>query len=208
MPDETSRFRSRRRGDAQRALDRVFADCAADPFCRTSFPGCGASSTRCSAGSTAARCPVRVQHPRIRGQRNGPADARGLRRSAADHAVLDRPVTAHTHRDSPRARGRLDTVRHLRVRAESSRFRSDRCGCASQRHVRRRPERRARMRATRSSAITGAACTASVRACGRTRVTDRGRGPVTTQAPVLLITGALDPVTPPRFAESRRAPHT
>src|SRR5919109_4318722 len=50
--------------DAQRALDRVFSDCAADPFCRTSFPApqreLSALLNRLDRGPLS----VRVQRPR------------------------------------------------------------------------------------------------------------------------------------------------
>ena len=63
IPRDASLARSAAR-DAQVALDRVMADCAADPFCRTSFPRLrselSALLTRLDRGPLS----VRVEHPR------------------------------------------------------------------------------------------------------------------------------------------------
>ena len=63
IPRDASLARSAAR-DAQVALDRLMADCAADPFCRTSFPRLrselSALLTRLDRGPLS----VRVEHPR------------------------------------------------------------------------------------------------------------------------------------------------
>ena len=50
--------------DAQSALDRVFADCAADPFCRTSFPALRRELSALLARLDRGPLSVHVQHPR------------------------------------------------------------------------------------------------------------------------------------------------
>lgn len=53
-------------GDAQAALDRVMVDCAADPFCRTSFPRLRSELNALLAHLDRGPRSVRVEHPRSR----------------------------------------------------------------------------------------------------------------------------------------------
>ncbi|MDQ4079899.1 MAG: alpha/beta hydrolase, partial [Gemmatimonadota bacterium] len=50
--------------DAQRALDRVFADCGADPFCRTSFPALRREFAALLTRLGDSAISIRVEHPR------------------------------------------------------------------------------------------------------------------------------------------------
>lgn len=63
IPRDASLARSAAR-DAQVALDRVMADCAADPFCRTSFPRLRSELSALLARLDRGSLSVRVEHPR------------------------------------------------------------------------------------------------------------------------------------------------
>lgn len=186
--------------DAQNSLDRVIADCAADPFCRTSFP-----ALRRELGTLLARLErgplsVRVEHPRSKDSvtvaltRDVFADRLRImlystRLSRRIPIVLHRahegdwtPFVALAYELSRVVFDQLDAGAHLSAACVDDMPPSDTRGTFLGDY---------RLRMYR------AACAVWPHA----RAPD-DRGAVTASVPVLLIAGALDPVTPPRFAEA------
>lgn len=186
--------------DAARAMDRLLADCAADPFCRTSFPGLRRELTTILE-RTERPVTVRVKHPRsddsiqVSIDRNLVADrlrillysARLSRRiPIVIHQAFEGDWTPFVLMAYELSRATFDPLNngaHLAVMcADAPRTIPN----ASDAFL---GDYRARMYA---------------RACAAWPRASRAAAPArqTTTAPVLLVTGALDPVTPPRFAES------
>jgi pimeloyl-ACP methyl ester carboxylesterase len=199
VPDDVSLPRTAA-PDAQRALDRVLADCAADPFCRTSFPALrrelNALLTRLDRGPLS----VRVQRPRSTDSvmvtlTHGVFADRlrimlySTRLSRRIPIVLHRahegdwtPFIALSYELSRVVFDQLDAGAHLSATC------ADDMSPATDARGTFLGEYRARM--------YRAACAVwphSRRA---------SQPPVTARVPVLLVTGALDPVTPPHFAEA------
>lgn len=200
IPFDVSLARTAAR-DAQGALDRVFADCTADPFCRTSFPALrrelGTLQRRFDGGPVT----VRVEHPRSKDTvtvaltRDVFADR--LRIMLYSTRLSRRiPVILHRAHDG-------DWTPFVALAYELSRVVFDQLD---------------------AGAHLSAACVDDMTPASDTRGTFLGdyrlrmyrdacavwphaRGPEKTgtgaaRVPVLLIAGALDPVTPPRFAEA------
>ncbi|HEU5183495.1 MAG TPA: alpha/beta fold hydrolase [Gemmatimonadaceae bacterium] len=188
--------------DAQRALDRVFADCTADPFCRTSFPGVPRELTTLLARLDRGPVSVRVQRPR-----------------AADSITvsLTRGVVADRLRImlySTRLSRRIPLVIHrahegdwtpfVTIAYELSRVVFDQLNVGAHLSGTCADDLRGDINARGSflgdyrARMYRQACAAWPRPSPPPR--ESAARPVT--APVLLITGALDPVTPPTFAEA------
>ena len=186
--------------DAQRALDRVFADCGADPFCRTSFPGLRRELTTLLDRLDRGPLSVRVQHPRsndsvtVAVSRGIFADRLRLmlhstRLSRRIPIVIHRahegdwtPFVTLAYELSRVVFDQLDVGAHLS--AACSEDLSDPVD------VRGTFLKDYRLRMYRE-------------ACAVWPVAGAGhsRGPMPEHTPMLLVTGELDPVTPPRFAE-------
>jgi pimeloyl-ACP methyl ester carboxylesterase len=186
--------------DAQRALDRVFADCAADPFCRTSFPALrrelNALLTRLDRGSLS----VRVQHPRstdsisVALTRGVVADRLRImlystRLSRRIPLVIHRshegdwtPFVALAYELSRVVFDQLDAGAHLSA------------ACAED--MTEPIDARGTFLVDYRARMYRQAC-----AVWPVRSMPRARDSLAVQTPLLLVTGELDPVTPPRFAE-------
>jgi pimeloyl-ACP methyl ester carboxylesterase len=200
VPDDVSLPLSAAR-DAQRALDRLFADCASDPFCRTSFPALRRELATLLERLDKSPLSVRVQHPRttdsltVSLNRGVFADRLrvmlySVRLSRRVPIVIHRayegdwtPYTTLAYELSRAMFDLLDTGAHL-----SAACAEDMTGDV---------DARATFLGDYRAQMYRRACADWPHA-----IATRGSVPVTTQAPVLLVTGALDPVTPPRFAEA------
>ena len=186
--------------DAQRALDRVFADCAADPFCRTSFPALRREFTALLARFGDSTISVRVQHPRsddsvtVALSRGVFADRLRVmlystRLSRRIPMVIHRayegdwtPFTTLAYELSRAVFDQLDAGAHLAAQcAEDMSAPADAAGTFL-------GEYRARLYRDACAAV-------AVPPSARDR-----KAPIGITA--MLVTGALDPVTPPRFAQS------
>ena len=186
--------------DAQRALDRVFADCAADPFCRTSFPALGREFAALLARFGDNAISMRVQHPRS-DDRLTLALTRGVfadrlrvmlhstRLSRRIPIVIHRayegdwtPFTTLAYELSRAVFDQLDAGAHLAAQCAE-----DVSGPAD---VERTflGEYRVRLYRDACGALEQAASTPG-----------RNAPPGAT---TLFVTGELDPVTPPRFAQA------
>ena len=193
--------------DAQRALDRVFVDCAADPFCRTSFPSLrrelSALLTRLDRGPL----PVRVQHPRS----SDSITVALSRRVFADRlrlmlysARLSRRIPILIHRAHEG-----DWTPFVTLAYELSRVVFDQLDVGA--HLSAAcAEDMTEPIDTRGTFLGDYRLRMYREACAVWPVAGAGhsRGPLPMRTPILLVTGELDPVTPPRFAENlARAGH-
>ena len=200
IPFDVSLARTAAR-DAQSALDRVLTDCAADPFCRTSFPGLRRELSTLLARLDRGPLTVRVEHPRSKDTvtvavtRDVFADRLRImlystRLSRRIPIVLHRahegdwtPFVALAYELSRVVFDQLDAGAHLSAACVEDMTPS--------------PDTRGTFLGDYRLRMYRAACAAWPHA----RAADPG-GAVTSSVPVLLIAGALDPVTPPRFAEA------
>jgi pimeloyl-ACP methyl ester carboxylesterase len=187
--------------DAQRALDRLFADCAADPFCRTSFPALRRELNTLLARFDQGPLSVRVRHPR---------SMDSLTISLSRGVVADR---LRLMLYSTRLSRRLPVVIHhahegdwtpfVTLAYELSRVVFDQLNAG------------AHLSAACAEYLMGAADTRDTflgdyrarmyrQACAIWPVPSvpHDPGPLPIQVPMLLITGDLDPITPPRFAQA------
>jgi pimeloyl-ACP methyl ester carboxylesterase len=187
--------------DAQRALDRVLADCAADPFCRTSFPALRRELTTLLTRFDRGPLSVRVQRPRstdsvtVSLTRGVFADR--LRVMLYSMRLSRRiPIVIHRAHEG-------DWTPFVTLAYELSRVVFDQIDAGAHLSAACGEEMTAPMDA-RDTFLGDYRARMYRQACAvwpRSSVT-RSSMPVTTQLPVLLVTGALDPVTPPRFAEA------
>ena len=198
IPRDASLARSAAR-DAQVALDRVMADCAADPFCRTSFPRLRSELSALLTRLDRRPLSVRVEHPRSKDTVN---------------VTMTRAVFADRLRImlySTRLSRRIPIVIHKAHEGDWTPF----VGLAYELS-------RVVFDQLDVGAHLSGACTDDLSPSTDVRGTFLGdyrrrmyhdacaawphaRRPaldlvVTSRAPVLLVVGTLDPVTPPRFA--------
>ena len=199
VPDDISLVRTAAR-DAQRALDRVIAACAADPFCRTSFPTLRRELTTILTRLDRGPLSVRVEHPRSKDSLTV-AVTRGVfadrlrimlystRLSRRVPIVIHRahegdwtPFVALAYELSRVVFDQIDVGAHLSgACADDLRSDSDAAGTFLGDY---------RLRMYREACAVWP------------RMTRPSADAVSAQIPALLVTGALDPVTPPRFAEA------
>ena len=188
--------------DAQRALDRVFADCTADPFCRTSFPGVARELTTLLARLDRGPISVRVQRPRA---------------TDSITVALTRGVVAERLRImlySTRLSRRIPLVIHrahegdwtpfVTIAYELSRVVFDQVNVGAHLSAACADDLRGDIGA-RGSFLGAYRARMYRQACAawpRPSIPPRDGAGRPAAAPVLLITGALDPVTPPAFAEA------
>lgn len=186
--------------DAQRALDRVFADCATDPFCRTSFPALRREFATLLARLGDSTIAIRVQHPR-----SNDSVTVALGRSVfADRlrimlysARLSRRIPVVIHRAhegdwtpfitlayelSRTVFDQLDVGAHLAVQC------TEQIGGPTDARGTFLGDYRARLYRDACAAL------------GQP-ISKHGENPPL-RVSTLLVTGELDPVTPPRFAQS------
>jgi pimeloyl-ACP methyl ester carboxylesterase len=208
IPPEASLPRSAAR-DAQSALDKVVAGCAADPFCRTSFPRLRTELNELLTRLDRGPLSVRVKHPRAKdsvtvGLTRGVFADRlrimlySTRLSRRIPIVIHRahegdwsPFVAVAYELSRVVFDQLDVGAHLSAAcADDLTPSSDSRGTFL-------GDYRLRMYREACAAWPHAPRTESGQA-------------VSAQVPALLIVGASDPVTPPRFAEAiaRRLPNS
>ena len=199
VPDDVSLARTAAR-DAQRALDRVFADCAADPFCRTSFPTLRRELNAILTRLDRSPLPVRVEHPRSKDS----LTVAVTRAVFADRlrimlysTRLSRRVPMVIHRAHEG-----DWTPFVALAYELSRVVFDQIdagahlsgACADD--MRPDPDATGTFLGDYRLRMYRAACAVWP------RMTRASAGAVSAQVPALLVSGALDPVTPPRFAET------
>lgn len=199
VPDEVSLARTAAR-DAERALDRVFADCAADPFCRTSFPTLRRELTAILTRLDGGPVSVRVEHPRS----NDSLTVALTRGVFADRlrimlysTRLSRRVPMVIHRAHEG-----DWTPFVALAYELSRVVFDQIdagahlsgACADD--LRSDPDAVGTFLGDYRLRMYREACAVWP------RMTRPSGGVVSAQGPALLVAGALDPVTPPRFAEA------
>jgi pimeloyl-ACP methyl ester carboxylesterase len=187
-------------GDAQRALDRVFADCGADPFCRTSFPALRTELNTLLTRLDKGPLSVRVQHPRstdtITVTMSRATFTDRLRLLLYSTRLSRRiPILIHRAHEG-------DWTPFVTLAYELSRVVFDQldvgahlsAACADD--LSRAVETRGTFLGDYRLDMYRKACAAwPVPAASHSRGSP-------TRIPMLLITGALDPVTPPRFAEA------
>lgn len=207
IPQDVSLPRTAAR-DAQSALDRVFADCAADAFCRTSFPALPRELSTVLGRLDRGPLSVRVEHPRSKDSVT---------------VALTRDVFADRLRImlySTRLSRRIPIVLHRAYEGDWTPFVA--LAYELSRVVFDHLDAGAHLSATCSDDMSASSDTRGTflgdyrlrmyrEACAvwpHARRSDVERL-VAARAPVLLIAGALDPVTPPRFAEAvaRRVPN-
>jgi pimeloyl-ACP methyl ester carboxylesterase len=200
VPEEVSLARTAAR-DAQRALDRVLADCAADPFCRTSFPRLRAELTQLLSRLDRGPLSVRVVHPRS-GDSVTVALTRGVfadrLRVMLYSTRLSRRIPMVIHRAHER-----DWTPFVGLAYELSRVVFDQIDagahlgamCAEDHTA--TDDGRGTFLGDYRARMYRDACAAWPRATRPPAQTA-----VLVHAPALLVVGALDPVTPPRFAEA------
>jgi len=200
VPENVSLARTAAR-DAQRALDRVLADCGADPFCRTSFPFLRRELDTLLSRLDRAPLSVRVEHPRSKDSVTV-ALTRGVfadrlrvmlystRLSRRIPIVIHRahegdwtPFVALAYELSRVVFDQIDPGAHLSAMCAEDLSPAD--------------DARGTFLGDYRARMYRQACAAWPHA---PRPAERASAPV--QAPVLLVVGALDPVTPPRFAEA------
>ena len=200
IPSDASLPRSAAR-DAQAALDKVLADCAADPFCRTSFPRLRTELNTLVTRLDRGPLSVRVEHPRA----NDSVTVTLTRGVFADRlrimlysTRLSRRIPIVIHRAhendwSPFVAVAYELSRvvfdQLDVGAHLSAACSDDLSPSS---------------ADRGTFLGDYRLRMYRDACAvwpHPRRPEAGQA-VSAQVPALLIVGALDPVTPPRFAEA------
>ena len=199
VPDDVSLARTAAR-DAQRALDRVIADCAADPFCRTSFPTLRRELTTVLTRLDRGPLSVRVEHPRSKDSLTV-AVTRGVfadrLRIMLYSTRLSRRVPMVIHRAHEG-----DWTPFVALAYELSRVVFDQIDAGA--HLSAACADDLRPDTEASGTFLGDYRTRMYRdACAVwPRVTRIAAGAPAAQVPVLLVAGALDPVTPPRFAEA------
>jgi pimeloyl-ACP methyl ester carboxylesterase len=186
--------------DAQRALDRVFADCAADPFCRTSFPTLRREFAALLTRFGDSALSIRAQHPRSDDSVTlalTPGVFADRLRIMLYSARLSRRIPAVIHRAyegdwtpfttlayelSRAVFDQLDAGAHLAVQCTDDLDHPD-------------PGRGTFLGEYRARLYRDA--------CAELNqpTSTHGRNPPL-RVTALLVTGELDPVTPPRFAQS------
>jgi len=193
--------------DAQAAIDRAFADCAADPSCATAFPDAAASFSNWLATLDAPHPPVQVSDPRT--------DAREsieLGRTVVGHAVrsvLYSPelTTLLPHVLRQAERGTVAPLLSVALSISDAAADTMSIGmflsvvCAEDVPF---LEPDAIDGETAKTFLGTATIDTFKDACAlwpRADLPDGYRDPVESDAPTLLLSGELDPVTPPRWAE-------
>jgi pimeloyl-ACP methyl ester carboxylesterase len=187
--------------DTERAFDRVAADCAKDPFCRTSFPSPRRELATVLSGLR-ERPIQRVKHPR-----SDDSLALELRPHAfADRvrvmlysARLSRRIPLVIHRASENDWTPFVTIAYELGRAMFDPLNNGAHLAAMCADANLMPSR-----ARASNSFLGdSRARMYERACAQWPKTPiAAKSAITSRAPVLLVTGELDPVTPPRFAEA------
>ena len=185
--------------DAQRALNRVFADCAADPFCRTSFPALRREHDSLLSRLNRGPLSIRVQHPRS---------------TDSITVVLSRGVFADRLRlmlYSTRLSRRIPMLVHrahegdwtpfVTLAYEMSRVVFDHLDVGAHLSV-ACSEDTSQPTETRGTFLGDYRLRIYREACALWPSSPGSavRPQVQTRAPVLLVTGGLDPVTPPELA--------
>src|SRR5688500_12110071 len=200
IPRDASLARSAAR-DAQVALDRVMAACAVDPFCRTSFPRLRSELSALLTRLDGEPLSVRVEHPRSKDTVTV-AMTRGVfadrlrimlystRLSRRIPIVIHRahegdwtPFVALAYELSRVVFDQLDAGAHLSA------------ACA---------EDMTEPLDSRDTFLGDYRARMYRQACAAWPVAgmSHSRGQMPMRAPMLLVTGELDPVTPPSFAEA------
>jgi pimeloyl-ACP methyl ester carboxylesterase len=199
----TVRYDDASAGHFAGALDVVLRDCDAQPDCRAAYPTCARASTRRSRPPTPGRwrspCGARWTAARSRWRcaaRRSPAGRARQRVGPPVPAAHDGPDRAARHGRAPRG-GRAHAVAGRRVRLGHALLGVVRRGAP---YARRTPAaaqrgsrpswrgstpRRRRRRCARVAGAAGAA---------------RDTAAVRSAVPVLLVSGAYDPETPPAWA--------
>ena len=187
--------------DAQRALDRVFADCAADPFCRTSFPAPQRELSALLSRLDHVPSSLRVQQPRstdsitVMLSRGVFADRLRLMLYSTR---LSRRIPMLVHRAH-----QGDWTPFVTLAYEISRVVFDQLdvgahlSAACPDRLSEEVEARGTFLGDYRRGMYRDACSVWPHSAASS-----SRAPIRTAAPVLLVTGALDPVTPPQFAEA------
>ena len=190
------------------AIRALFAECAADTECRAAVPNLEAEFRAILARLDSKPAAATVAHPVSNARVGGDAVQGGVSRSASGGDVLRRAKPPGPDADPPRVRRGLRSVRRGR-RLERARAPAE-AGARTPAvgHVRRgrRPDHRAgdrtRSRARRWRAKAASAASGRCARSGRARRIPKDYGdPVSVDVPTLLLSGTLDPVTPPRWGE-------
>jgi pimeloyl-ACP methyl ester carboxylesterase len=193
--------------DAQRALDRLLADCEADAACGAKYPDLAARTRALFEHLEAAPVPARLVHPRTGVAEDVRVDARFL--AGAVHGALYSALTS-------------SMVPELLVRAESGDFQgmlalallnesgAEQMALGMQMSVicaedapRIRPQEAER--ASAGTVFADHLFAGQMEACAFWPTGDVPEGyydPVVSDVPVLLLSGDVDPVTPPSWADA------
>jgi len=186
--------------DAQRALDRVLADCAADPFCRTSFPALRGELSTLLTRLDQGPVSVRVQHPR-----STDSVTVSLTRGVFADRLRIMLYSTRLSRRIPMVIHRAhegDWTPFVTLAYELSRVVFDPVDAGA--HLSAAcSEDMTRPVDTRNTFLGDYRARMYRQACAGWPVSGRSpdRAPIPMRIPMLLVTGELDPVAPPRFAE-------
>jgi pimeloyl-ACP methyl ester carboxylesterase len=193
--------------DAQRSLDHLVADCAADAVCSKKFPDFGARIVALFARLSKTPAHVRLVHPRTGLAEEIDVDARFVANTLA--GALYSPLMSSLLPELViRAEGNdFQGMLALAMMGESA---SDEMSLGMQLSVvcaedypRIAPDEA--QRASAGTVFAGHLLTARMRACEfwpRGAVDAAYYQPVTSAVPTLVLSGEIDPVTPPSWGQS------
>lgn len=192
--------------DAQRALDTLLADCDADTQCRMLYPDLGTRLRALFARLERQPARVSLTHPRTGVTEDVQIDARFV--ASALFGSLYSPLAASLVPELI-ARGERNDFQGLVALALINEAAGDNMSIGMQLSVlcaedapRVTPEAVARESA---GTVFGTHLMAMIRACEfwpAGQISEAYYAPVTSAVPTLVLSGALDPVTPPTWGES------
>ena len=197
--------------DAQRALDRLFADCEADQTCRTLYPDLAARTRRLFERLDKAPVRVRLTHPRT-----GESGEVTINTAFVGNVVFGALYAPMMSSLVPELlkRAEADDYQGLLALALLNEPAGDNMAIGMQLSVicaedypRITPADQAR--ASEGTVFGAELLTARMKACEfwpKGTVAPAYYEPIRSEVPVLLLSGDLDPVTPPTWAEKVR-PH-
>jgi pimeloyl-ACP methyl ester carboxylesterase len=200
--------------DAQRALDKLIADCVADAACRARYPGLAERTRALVARLEASPSRVRLTHPRTGIAEDVTVNASFVANILA--GALYSPMTSSLIPELIR-RAEVNDFQGLLALGLVNERTADNMSVGMQLSVvcaedypRIGPDDAARE--GQGSLFADHLLTSRMRACEfwpKGEVPAGYYEPVTSAAPVLVLSGDLDPVTPPSWGEavSRHLPH-
>jgi pimeloyl-ACP methyl ester carboxylesterase len=193
--------------DAQRALDRLVTDCAADGVCAKKFPDLGPRTVALFTRLSKAPPRVRLVHPRTGIAEEIDVDARFVANAIA--GALYSPLMSSLlpelvmRADNNDFQGMLALGLMGESASEEMSLGMQLSVVCAEDYPRIVPEEA--KRASAGSVFAGHLLDARIRACGfwpRGTVDPGYYQPVTSAVPALVLSGEVDPVTPPSWGQS------